>query len=520
MKEFLKLSGLILVMAITSCATQDPISYERESEYYYGEGQGATVEEAEVAAKIDLISSILKVLITAEMADSFEFEKLKPYIEEEQSGTFYIVYRYSVEDWNEIYEPRKESLRAELTKEFRAAKGMKDPVASLMATSSILERLSMEGLYLVLTLSETDDTLLSETFSNYLKELVSKMLITVSGDGAFLKDNSVVEVKLTSSTGKALGKMPLSLTWSSGDYQGESISSVTNEKGIFNVKFPKSDELRNREVKLTVSFKLSKSGANMSYLKDLEKSSVETFKFHHFGDFESSYSNEVVVPGGEYVVGALKHDKRAEAKEVSRKVEINDFSIEIYQVTNKMFKAYLDDMKIPSSDWPDYLDNDSYNQDDQPVIGVSIEDVNGYIAWLESRFGLVKRLPTEDEWEIAAHGGSETIYPWGDETPDEGSYANFIGSDGFDETSPVGVYPDGVNGLGLFDMAGNVWEWTSTKENNEDETGRVTVKGGSWMDGPNELRVSTRRYLDPTERYSDVGFRLVREVSSEVSDEE
>ena len=81
----------------------------------------------------------------------------------------------------------------------------------------------------------------------------------------------------------------------------------------------------------------------------------------------------------------------------------------------------------------------------------------------------------------------------------------------------MGSFKNGVNAFELFDMAGNVWQWTSTSSVEETGEGpaNIIVKGGSWMDGPIELRISNRNELDPSQQYGDVGFRLVREALNE-----
>ena len=183
-------------------------------------------------------------------------------------------------------------------------------------------------------------------------------------------------------------------------------------------------------------------------------------------------------------------------------------------MTNALYGMFLDDTR--SGSFPEYWDNPVYNQDDQPVIGVTLEDANRFAAWLSERLGVVKRLPTEDEWEKAARAGQDVIYPWGDQSPAEGVRANFSGNGRFTAPSPVGSYEAGANAYGLLDMAGNVWQWTSTAYGAAGAgAATVIVKGGSWMDGPTDLRISNRRDVDPAKGYVDVGFRLVTEVSDD-----
>ena len=121
---------------------------------------------------------------------------------------------------------------------------------------------------------------------------------------------------------------------------------------------------------------------------------------------------------------------------------------------------------VPGADWrhPTGPDSSIEGLGDHPVVNVGYEDAAAYAAWAG------KRLPTEAEWEYAARGGSGgRLYPWGNEREPDGQFmcnyfqgtfpAAFENLDGYVETAPVGSFP--ANDYGLFDMAGNVWEWTA-----------------------------------------------------------
>ncbi|OGG48432.1 MAG: hypothetical protein A3F84_14700 [Candidatus Handelsmanbacteria bacterium RIFCSPLOWO2_12_FULL_64_10] len=103
-----------------------------------------------------------------------------------------------------------------------------------------------------------------------------------------------------------------------------------------------------------------------------------------------------------------------------------------------------------------FLANDSnYNGPQHPVVGVSWEDAKAYCEWAG------KRLPTEEEWQQACQGRDGREYPWGNGFGS--GRANIEGfREGFLQTAPVGSYPNGASPYGAMDMAGNVWEWTSS----------------------------------------------------------
>lgn len=155
---------------------------------------------------------------------------------------------------------------------------------------------------------------------------------------------------------------------------------------------------------------------------------------------------------------------------------------------------------VKGADWRHPLGPDSSieGKDDHPVVQVSWYDAQAYAEWAG------KRLPTEAEWEFAARGGLDSQpYTWGDEHPDATDnhaniwQGNFPGEnakgDGFEGTSPVKTFP--ANGYGLYDMSGNVWEWTA--DNYRPDAYRLRA-GQSLVENP----TGPEKSLDPNEPYT------------------
>jgi formylglycine-generating enzyme required for sulfatase activity len=170
-----------------------------------------------------------------------------------------------------------------------------------------------------------------------------------------------------------------------------------------------------------------------------------------------------------------------------------------------------------------------FDRPDQPVVGVCWYEAVAYCRWLTSILRAanelgndeVIRLPSEAEWEKAARGEHGREWPWGDEF-DSGK-AN-TGEGGAGHTTPVGQYsPAGDSPYGCADMAGNVWQWCSTKwvenykgydkgvKEREDLEGEVprVLRGGSWSSYQGLARCADRNFSDPYYRNRNVGFRVV-----------
>jgi len=187
-------------------------------------------------------------------------------------------------------------------------------------------------------------------------------------------------------------------------------------------------------------------------------------------------------------------------------VKVSDpFYMDTTEVTVGQFKKFVKETGYKYDRWDDMVE---YSPTDKhPIILVSWFDATAYCEWTG------KRLPTEKEWEFTARGGLiGKEFPWGDEESIASEYANFEGTEGRDkwdkQIAPVGSFLP--NGYGLYDMAGNVWEWCQDWYDGNHDT-RV-LRGGSWLFNSNFLRVATRNNDLPSYSTYYYGFRCVVDV--------
>lgn len=192
----------------------------------------------------------------------------------------------------------------------------------------------------------------------------------------------------------------------------------------------------------------------------------------------------------------------------AQEIYLKNYYIDRLEVTNSKYAKY---MKATGKPTPKYWDSSRFNKPDQPVVGVDFQEAVEYCLWAG------KRLPNEAEWEKAARGEDSRKFPWGNE-PDP-TRANMLGlKDQHRYTSSVGSYPQSKSPYGVMDMAGNVWEWTSTwyqpypnsKHKNEmfGQTFKV-LRGGSWNSNMDLARTAIRGKAFPKQQQKYIGFRCV-----------
>jgi formylglycine-generating enzyme len=276
--------------------------------------------------------------------------------------------------------------------------------------------------------------------------------------------------------------------------------------------------------------------------------------------------------GGEFLMGTSNAEGFPDDGEgPARRVRLSPYAISAHAVTNSQFADFVQEtgyvtdaerfnwsfvfgafvrdslkrrlakvpaqtpwwLPIPHAYWaqPEGPGSTVLSRLDHPVVHISWRDAKAYCRWAGAR------LPTEAEWEFAARGGlEEALYPWGDELTPGGEHrcnvwqgqfpAYNSADDGYVATAPVHAFPP--NGHGLYNVAGNVWEWcedsfsphyhrvTPEEDPLHGEPGRArSLRGGSFLCHEsycNRYRVAARSANSPESTSSNVGFRVVEAV--------
>ncbi|RPI92489.1 MAG: formylglycine-generating enzyme family protein [Chloroflexi bacterium] len=240
----------------------------------------------------------------------------------------------------------------------------------------------------------------------------------------------------------------------------------------------------------------------------------------------------VNIPAGEFMMGS---DEGEADEGPVHEVYLDAFWMDQTEVTNAMYAlcaeagSCLPPVETGSYTRVNYYSNQRYA--DYPVIFVGWGMANAYCEWAGAR------LPSEAEWEKAARGEEGHLYPWGDDWDVQVQLRlNFAdrnnpettsdprADDGYGDTAPVRSYPAGKSSYGLYDMAGNVWEWVAdwydplyyrdSPVNNPPgatETSLRALRGGSWVAANQDVfHTSNRNGLEPSRFSSSIGFRCAR----------
>ncbi len=266
----------------------------------------------------------------------------------------------------------------------------------------------------------------------------------------------------------------------------------------------------------------------------------------------------VLVPAGEFSMGSdadeldrLKASRESFGDEIPRhRVHLDAFYIDKYEVTNARFQQFVQAIghrtQAESEGWGYVFTGEKSEQvkganwraprgpwssiaglEQHPVVQVSQDDAKAYCSWAG------KRLPTEVEWEKAARGTDGRSYPWGNQF--DGRLANFCdtnceykwkdsaANDGYRYTAPVGSYEGGKSPYGVYDLAGNVWEWVadwydanyyqnSPARNPQGPASgdQAVLRGGGWYDLALDVRAPNRFRRAPADRDGLIGFRCAK----------
>ncbi len=244
----------------------------------------------------------------------------------------------------------------------------------------------------------------------------------------------------------------------------------------------------------------------------------------------------VVVPAGAFAMGSPSGESGRYADEGPRhQVKMwYPFAVGVYEVTFEEWDACVD-----AGGCGGYVPDDKgWGRGKRPVINVNWNDAQAYVQWLSNKTSAEYHLLSESEWEYVARAGTNTARYWGESSSAQCRYANGADEtarryhsnwpveacdDGHYHTAPVGTYT--ANAFGLYDVLGNVWEWTQdcwndnysnvSGDGSARESGDCSMRvlrGGSWVSGPRFLRSAYRIGETSELRDSGLGFRVARSL--------
>ncbi len=232
----------------------------------------------------------------------------------------------------------------------------------------------------------------------------------------------------------------------------------------------------------------------------------------------------VVIPGGRFLMGSPPNELERKDSERPHEVGIEPFALGKYEVT---FEEYDRFASATNRDKPE---DGGWGRGRRPVISVTWFDAAAYAEWLSRQTGQSYRLPTEAEWEYACRAGATTPFYFGttistEQANYDGNYTYGGGQKGVYRQKTVEVGQFSANAWGLYDMHGNVWEWTGSGYDEKyggaelrivsdpNAGGPRVLRGGSWDVEPLGLRSAARVGGGPRDWYGLVGFRLARTLT-------
>jgi eukaryotic-like serine/threonine-protein kinase len=240
--------------------------------------------------------------------------------------------------------------------------------------------------------------------------------------------------------------------------------------------------------------------------------------------------NMILIQGGSFMMGA---NSGPVEQQPAHSVSVASFYLDKLEVTNGEYAAFIKATGRPApaidaadaktkSYWYPWRGNDPpIGRENWPVTNVTTKDAEDYAQWLSKLDGVTYRLPDEQEWEYAARNGSDaTSFPWGNSWIEGRANLNKA-----EHPTPVGSYPSGATRSGVMDLAGNVWEWTSSKgsfydpskENADEKTANRSaniVRGGAYASEANNFVCTYRAWNNKNFQYKHpaIGFRLARDA--------
>jgi formylglycine-generating enzyme required for sulfatase activity len=215
----------------------------------------------------------------------------------------------------------------------------------------------------------------------------------------------------------------------------------------------------------------------------------------------------VQVVGGQFTMGDEAGIGDKDERPL-KSLSVESFNMSQTEITFSQYDAYAtaNNKPLPS--------DEGWGRGERPVINVSWQQAQDFIKWLADKTGKDLRLPKEAEWEYAAKANRPDPFI---ENKNIGNLANCEGCYrwGNTESTPVGQFQ--ANTFGLYDMHGNVWEWTQDcYEGAPGECQKMSVRGGSWYDLPTQLRSSNRSEAGVDKQSNRIGFRIVEELNATV----